>query len=69
MFLRISLPCEALGTPPYDRGYIANPPICGPVLGLSPTWGPPRWKVLCSQSAHLWAISDFVPHFEALGSP
>ena len=24
---------------------------------------------LCSQSAHLWATADFVPHCEVLGTP
>ena len=34
---------------------------------LAPCLRPPRWQGLCSQSAHLWAISDFLPRFEARG--
>ena len=40
-------------------------PTCGPLL----IWGPPRWQGLCSHSAQLWALSDFVPRFEALETP
>ena len=39
---------------------------------LSPAlkcWGPTRRQGLYSQSAHLWAHCDFVPCFEALGTP
>ena len=32
-------------------------------------WGPPRWQGLCSHLAHLWAISDSAPRFEAAGTP
>ena len=46
---------------------------CGPPLILSPAlkrWGPPpRRQGLCSHPAHWWAISDFVPRFEAVGTP
>ena len=44
----------------------------GPVLILYPAlkrWGARRRHGLCSQSAHLWASSDFVPRSEALGTP
>ena len=54
------------------RSYIANLPTCGPLVILSPAlkrWGPPRQQGLCSPTAHLWASSAFVPHFEALGTP
>ena len=32
-------------------------------------WGSPRWQGLCSRQALLWAISDFVPRSEVLGTP
>ena len=47
-------------------------PTCGPFLILSPAmkhWGPPRRQGLGSHYAHMWAISDFVPRYEALGTP
>ena len=46
-------------------------PICphvGHRLILSPAlkrWGPSRRQGSCSQFAHLWATTDFLPHFEA----
>ena len=58
--------------PPNGRGYLANPPTCGPLLILSPAlkrWEPSKRQGLCHQSAHLWAMADFVPRFEALGTP
>ena len=58
-------PCfEPLGTPQGGRGYVATRPTCGPLLILFPAlkrWGPPRRQGLCSNLAHLWATSDFVP--------
>ena len=29
----------------------------------------PKWQGLCHQSAHLRATADFIPRFEALGTP
>ena len=63
---------EELGTPPSGRGYVATEPTGGPLLTLSPAmkrWGPPRRHGLCSHLAPLWATSDFVPRYEALGTP
>ena len=63
---------EEFGNPQTAGVYVANLPIYGPLLVLSPSlkrWGPPRWQGLCSQSAHLWVNSDLVPRFEALGTP
>ena len=43
-----------------------------PLLILSPSlkcWESPKQQGRCSQSAHLWATSDFVPHSEALETP
>ena len=51
-------------------GYVANMAICGPFLIFAPTlkrWGPPKREGFCSQFAHLWATSDFVPRSQALG--
>ena len=64
---------EPLGTPPSSTGkcYVANLPICGPLLILFPAlkrWGPPSRQVLCSQMAHLWAIVEFVPRSKTLGT-
>ena len=52
--------------------YVANLPTCWPLLIFSPAlkrWGSPRRQGLCSQSAHVWATSDFLPCFEVLGTP
>ena len=43
--------------------------ILSPALKRCPPPPLPRQQGVCSQSAHLWAIPDFVPHFEALGTP
>ena len=46
--------------PRNGRGYVANPPTCGPLPTLSVAlklWGSPR-QGLCSQSAHLWATAS-----------
>ena len=54
------------------RGYVAIRPTCGPLLILSPAlkrWGTHKWQGLCSHLAHLWAIAEFVPRFEALRTP
>ena len=63
---------KVLGTPLRGKGYVATLPTCGSLLILSPAlkrWGPPRRQRLCSHAAHLWASSDYVPHFEALATP
>ena len=57
--------------PPNCRGYAANMPICGPILILSPAlkyWGPLGRQGFCSQTADLWATSDFLPCREAFGT-
>ena len=57
--------------PPRWQGDVANPRTCGRVPTLSCTMKrrrPPKGKRLCSPSAHLWAHSDFVPRFGALGT-
>ena len=68
-FLRRS---EALGTPPYGSGYVANPPIGGPLLisfpGLSNA-RPAERLASRSQSAHLRATFDFVPRSKELVIP
>ena len=64
--------CEVLVTPPDGKGHLANMPTCGPLLILCPTlkcWGPLGRQGLCSKCAHLWASANFVPRFEALGTP
>ena len=51
---------------------MANLPICGPVLILSPApkcWGPPKRQGLCSPSAHLCATAHFVSRSKVLGTP
>ena len=57
---------------PLDRmGCVANPPIDGPFLILSPApklWGSLRRQGLCSHQDHMWAISEFVPRSEAVGT-
>ena len=63
---------QAMGIPLGDMGYVATLPTCRPPPILSPAlkrWGPPRGQGLCSHTAHLWASSDFVPGFEAVGIP
>ena len=59
---------EALPMHPGARGCIANPPLCGPLLILSPALHrcrPLRRQWLCSPSA---PASDFVPRSEAADS-
>ena len=56
--------CEASGTPPGGRGYVATLATCGPPLILSPApkrWGPPRRQGLSSHLAHLRATFDSIP--------
>ena len=58
--------------PPDGTRDVANLPSCRPLLFLFCTlkcWGTPRWEGCCSQCAILWTTSDFVPHFEGLGTP
>ena len=55
--------------------HVANVHTCGPLLIPPPPpptlkcWEHPKRHGLCSQSAHLWATTDFVPCSEALGTP
>ena len=63
---------KALGIPVDGTGFVVNPPSCGPLLSLSRAlkrWGPFRRSGLCPPSAHMWVVADFVPCFEALGTP
>ena len=64
-------PLCSVGDPLDGKGDIANTPICGPLLfsSLLDALGAPHLAGLCSQSANLWAYSDFLPLFEALGTP
>ena len=51
----------------HKKGYVATLPTSGPLLILPPALkrrGSPRRQGLCSQLAHLWATSDFVPRSE-----
>ena len=53
-------------------GYVSTRPICGPLLIWSPApkrWGLLKRQGLCSHPACLWETADFVPRFEALGTP
>ena len=63
---------DTVGTPEVLECYVATRPTCGPLLILSSSlkcWGRPRPQGLCSHPVHLQATSDFVPRFEAFGSP
>ena len=63
---------QSVADPLGATGYVANRPTRGPSLDSYPrsaAWGSPSCKGLCSHVAHLWATSNFVSHFEALGTP
>ena len=60
------------GPPQGGGGYVTTGPICGPLLIPYPAlkrWRPPGRQGLCYHRAHLWATSDSVPRFQALGTP
>ena len=69
----IFFPTPKRWDPPNGWSYVANLTTCGSLPFFSPAlkcWEPPpRLQGLCSHLAHLWALSDFIPRFEALGSP
>ena len=57
---------------PKAKGDVANPPTCRPIPTVSPAskrWAPPRRQGCRTQSTHLWATSDCVPHSKVLGTP
>ena len=45
--------------------HVANLPTSGPLLIFSPG----EQQGLCCQTAHLWAIANFLPRYEVLGTP
>ena len=63
---------KRLGSSNPPWGYVATGPSCAPLLILSSALkhrGPPRRQGLYTHWTHFWATFDFVPRFEASGTP